>query len=154
MQDAHALVFDHTKISRTVENLDNGVRTTTTTSDADLLPVLQRHPREMGTLYQRGGMVRGWDPVFRELAAHSDKVDMAVEDIENGVVVTSTSEDPEVVKLIQAHAAKVSDMVQRGVPAMQEPTPLPEDYGREAATGACPAPASEPAVAPEAPVDE
>jgi len=84
----------------------------------------------MGDLYQQGGMVRGWDPLFRELAAVSDKVKMEVKDIENGVEVLSTSEDAEVVKLIQAHADKVSEMARRGVPSMQEATAIPPGYTR------------------------
>jgi alpha-acetolactate decarboxylase len=130
MQDAHALVFDHATISRSVEKLPNGVRTITKTANPDLLPVLRKHPRQMGELYQQGGMVRGWDPLFRELAAVSGKVKMEVKDIENGVEVLSTSEDAEVVKLIQAHADKVSDMAKRGAPAMREPTAIPPGYAR------------------------
>lgn len=130
MRDAHALVFDHTSVTRTVEKLSNGVRTITTTSNPAMLPVLRKHPRQMGELYQRGGMVRGWDPLFRELAAVSDKIKMEVKDIENGVEVLSTSDDAEVVKLIQAHAEKVSEMARRGAPAMQEATAIPPGYAR------------------------
>ena len=71
MQDAHALVFDHQAITRTVENIADGVRTETTSSDPALVNVLRRHPREMVAHFEAGGMVRGWDPVFRELAAFS-----------------------------------------------------------------------------------
>lgn len=147
MRDAHALVFDHASVTRSVEKLSNGVRTVTTTSNPELLPILRKHPRQMGDLYQQGGMVRGWDPLFRELAAVSDKVKMEVKDIENGVEVLSTSEDAEVVKLIQAHADKVSEMARRGVPAMQEATAIPPGYTRPG-TGNAPADTA-PAATPE-----
>ena len=49
-------------------------------------------------------------------------------DVENGIEVVSTSDDAEVVKLIQAHARKVSEFVSRGMEAMHEKTPLPEGY--------------------------
>jgi hypothetical protein len=130
MHDAHALVFNHTAVSRSVTLLPNGVRTTTTTTDAALLPILRKHPRQMGDLYREGGMVRGWDPVFRELAYVADKTSMTVKDIEGGVEVLLTSEDAEVVRLIQAHANKVTDMAKRGVPAMHEATALPPGYAR------------------------
>lgn len=126
MRDAHTLVFNNQSIVRTVEEIPGGVRTVTTTSDPELLKVLQRHPKEMGGYYKDGGMVRGWDPVFRALAQHADKVEMKVKDIENGVEVTSTSEDEQVVQLIRAHAYKVSEFVERGREAMHEATPLPE----------------------------
>lgn len=128
MRDAHTLVFNNEAIVRTIEEIPGGVRTVTTTSDPELLKVLQRHPKEMGAYYHDGGMVRGWDPVFRALAQHGDKVNMDVKEIENGVEVTATSEDKEVAKLIRAHAYKVSEFVNRGREAMHEPTPLPEDY--------------------------
>lgn len=135
MRDAHALVFDHSSLKRTIEKLDNGVRTITTTTNAEMVPVLRRHPRDMAKLYGQGGMVRAWDPLFRELAAVSDKVTMDVRDIEHGVEVICTSEDPEVVKLIQAHAEKVSDMAERGSPAMRESTPIPAGYNRPGQSG-------------------
>jgi hypothetical protein len=158
MQDAHALVFDHTTVTRSVEQLPNGVRTRTTTSNPDLLPILRRHPREMSALYREGGMVRAWDPVFRELAEVSDRVQMEVRDIDGGVEVLLTSGEAEVVSLIQAHADKVTAMVQRGAEAMREATPLPEDYARPAgnaeATPALPEDAAAPGeradAAPEA----
>ncbi len=125
MRDAHTLVFNNESIVRTVEEIPGGVKTITTTSDPELLKVLQRHPKEMGAYYKDGGMVRGWDPVFRALAQHADKVDMEVKNIENGVEVISTSEDKRVVELIRAHAYKVSEFVERGRAAMHEPTPLP-----------------------------
>jgi len=128
MRDAHTLVFNNDLIARTIEEIPGGVRTVTTTTDPDLLKVLQRHPKEIGAYYKEGGMVRGWDPVFRELARRADEVEMNVKKIENGVEVTATSDDEEVAKLIRAHAYKVSEFVQRGRTAMHEPTPLPDDY--------------------------
>ena len=72
MRDAHTLVFNNDWLTRTVEEIPGGVRTVTTTTDPDLLKVLRRHPKEMGKHYKEGGMVRGWDPVFRELASYGD----------------------------------------------------------------------------------
>jgi len=142
MHDAHALVFDHASVTRSIEKLSNGVRTITTTSNPELLPILRKHPRQMAELYGQGGMVRGWDPLFRELAAVSDKVKMEFKDIENGVEVLSTSDDAEVVKLIQAHADKVSEMAARGIPAMHEATAIPPGYTRPGTGTATPDTAS------------
>ena len=126
MGDAHALVLYNHLITRTIEEIPGGVRTITTTNDPELLNVLQRHPEEMGSYYKKGGMVRGWDPVFRALSQHANQVEMKVKKIENGVEVTSTSKDEYVVKLIRAHAYKVSEFGERGRAAMHEPTPVPE----------------------------
>lgn len=130
MRDAHTLVFNNGSITREVHEIPNGVRTVTTTTDPNLLQILKRHPSDMKKHLDQGGMVRRWDPLFAELAQYTDKVDMKYKAIENGLEVTSTSKDPEVVKLIRAHAYKVSEFVKRGRAAMHEATPLPEDYRR------------------------
>jgi hypothetical protein len=128
MPDAMRLLHNHASLTRKTEEMPNGVRTVTTTADPRLLELLRGHPREMYNFYESGGVVRPHDPVFRELSRVADKVTMGFKDIENGIEVTATSEDPEVVKLIQAHARKVDDFVRRGMVALHEGAPLPEDY--------------------------
>jgi hypothetical protein len=128
MQKAHTLVFNYESLERKVEEIPGGVRTTSTTTDPALVAVLQKHPREMDSHLENGGHVRKWDPLFGELAKHHDKVTMVFKDLENGIEVTSTSDDPDVTLLIRAHAYKVSEFVKRGRDAMHESTPLPEGY--------------------------
>jgi hypothetical protein len=65
------------------------------------------------------------DPLFGEIFEHSDKVNMQIENLENGVLVVETSVDQEVVKLIRQHAHRaVSEFVKQGM----QHTPLPEGY--------------------------
>jgi len=120
MADAHTLLNEHASITRTVEQLPNGVRTVTTTTDPELVAVLQRHPREMAAHLKAGGRVRNGDPVFRGLADHAKEVEISYKDIENGVIATVTSKNEEVVELIRQHAAKVTAMSERGRAAMHE----------------------------------
>ncbi len=134
MQDAHTLVFNNAALQRQVEDVPGGVKTVTTTTDPDLLPVLRRHPRAMFEHYDGGGVVRRWDPLFLELAKVQDQVKYDVRDVENGVEVVSTSDDANVTKLIRAHAAKVTAMLERGPAAMRETSPLPEGYTVSKAT--------------------
>jgi len=131
MQGARTLVFNHESITREVKEIPGGVQTVTTTTNPDLVPVLQKHPKEMVEHFEKGGSVRRWDPLFAELGKHYDKVDMKWNNLKDGIEITSTSDDPEVVKLIRAHAKKVSEFVSRGRAAMHEATPLPEDYETE-----------------------
>lgn len=128
MRTIWELIDGHEAIERQVEKIPGGVRTTTTATDSELVTKLQRHAAEMAELVESGGRIRMWDPLFAELLAHSDELRMEVVEIENGVVVTETSERPEVAELIRAHAAKVSEFVERGREAYFEPTPLPEGY--------------------------
>lgn len=130
MGTAMTLVHEHRDaIEREVEDIPNGVVTTTWSAlDPDAARTLERHVVEMKAALEKGETVRGWDPLFAEIFQHYDEIDMLVETIEGGVRVTETSDNPEVVKLIQAHARKVNDFLARGPAAVHEETPLPEGY--------------------------
>ena len=130
MQTARALLHDYRSvIERRTEEIDNGVITVTRSpSSPEAAEAIRRHVREMRELLEGGGRVRLWDPLFRELFERADEISMQIEDLEDGMRVTETSDDPEVVKLIQAHARKVTEFVERGPAAAHEETPLPADY--------------------------
>jgi hypothetical protein len=115
------LLTRHQAVTRTVEELPDGVRTVTTTSDPELVPVLRRHVRQMAARVEEGRPIRVWDPVFRGVFANAEKVRIEPRDIEGGIEVVETSDDPEVVKLIQAHAAKVNAFVAGGHAAARPP---------------------------------
>lgn len=128
MEAIHFLLDHHDEIQRSVEQLPDGVRTTTTTTNPELTEMLRRHVTEMETLLASGGRIRNWDPLFVELFEHAGAIWMEFANIDNGIVVTETSTDESVVRLIHAHARKVDDFVARGRDASHEETPLPEGY--------------------------
>ena len=128
MQGAHTLVFNKGDLTRTVTEIPGGVRTVNTTTNPKLVATLQSHPREMSNHLSNGGHVRKWDPVFTEIAKYQDKITMTYKNLENGIEVTSVSNDENATALIRAHAYKVSEFVARGKDAMHESTPLPEGY--------------------------
>ena len=49
-----------------------------------------------------------------------DKIDSEIELTNEGIVVTQTSQDPELVTALQKHAAEVTDMADRGMQAVHE----------------------------------
>ena len=122
------LLENHESIERTFEKVPGGIRSVTTSSDPELVPVLRRHVAQMIDLLENGGWIRVWDPLFSEIFEHADKIETSIEEIEGGIAVTETSRDEQVALLIQAHAAKVMEFVDRGQEAYDEPTPLPEGY--------------------------
>jgi uncharacterized protein YdcH (DUF465 family) len=129
MMTIRKLLMQHEKVNRRVENLDNGVKTWTTSDDPEIAAAIQKHVRQMKERMKEKQPIRQMDPVFRELFDNADKVAMEFEDIENGIVVVETSEDPNVVKLIKQHANRaVSEFVERGMQRAMQPTPLPEGY--------------------------
>lgn len=128
----HELLRRHDSLRREVENLPNGIRSVTETDDPALVPLLQEHVHEMHRRLEEGFGLRHWDAAFVEIFAQKDKVKMQITDTEKGVVVTETSDDPNVVKLIQAHGVVVSAFVNSGGQAASQPSPLPDDYVRVA----------------------
>ncbi len=126
MGNIHGLMDNHRSIHRAVENIEYGIIAVTTTDEPELVETLQTHVGQMVALVENGGSIRHWDPLFVEIFNHADKIVVKTELLEDGVRVTETSDDPYVVKLIQAHAQKVNEFVARGMDAMHEPTAVPE----------------------------
>ncbi|WP_152425141.1 hypothetical protein [Nafulsella turpanensis] len=132
MEDMHPIremLINHEQIDRRVEDLNNGVKTWTTSEDPQIAAAIQKHVRQMHERIKKNKPIRQMDPLFREIFKHSDKIEMEIEDLENGVLVIETSDDPQVVKLIRQHAHRaVSEFAEQGMQRAMEPTPLPEGY--------------------------
>ena len=120
-QHVFALLSGHASITRKVEEIPRGVRTTSTTSKPELVETLRAHVRQMSRHLEQGQPVRMWDPVFRDVFAHHDEIALVAKDIEGGIEVTETSENPEVVPLIRAHAKKIDAFVAEGHGAARPP---------------------------------
>lgn len=112
--DFQSLLRHRHAIRRRVENLENGVRTTTESDDPDVAARIGVHVESMLRRVEEGRPIHARDPLFAELFRHSDRITAAVEATEHGVVVTETSDDPYVVRLIQEHAKVVSQFVEKG----------------------------------------
>ena len=133
MKTIHALFDDHNKITRTVKNISNGVETVTESDDPKVKALIVEHALAMKARLEKKQPIRQWDPLFAELFKHSDKIKMELTNTAKGVKVTETSTDPYVVKLIQAHAAGVSEFVKEGRSSMHKEHPLPGEKKEEAA---------------------
>lgn len=125
----HALLADHDLIERRVVDLPDGVETWTESDDPDVAALLRTHVRQMKARLDTDRPMRRWDPLFAEIFAHADAIDMIIEDTPRGVHVVETSDDPAVVALIRQHAHRaVSEFVEQGMDRAHEPTPLPDGY--------------------------
>ncbi len=126
----HALLDDHQKIKRNVEDIPGGVATTTTSDDPKVAELIRTHVNQMKERIESGRPLRMWDPLFVELFKNADKIRMKVEAAPGGMKVTETSEDPQVTLLIRQHARRgVSEFVKDGWNRVHQATPLPEGYG-------------------------
>ena len=105
------------QITRTVTNLDNGIRTVTFSEDEQLMATVVSHVIGMIDRVDQGRdpKIIIQSPTLDILFERRDKIATTIETSDEGIVVTQTSDDPEVVAALQTHAGEVSGMVERGM---------------------------------------
>ncbi|UCF35804.1 MAG: hypothetical protein JSU96_13310 [Acidobacteriota bacterium] len=110
----HFLLDNNTKIRREVKMLEDGVETLTESSDPEIAGKIREHVQAMERRLTEGSPIHQRDPLFAEIFDHSDQIKLSIEPTEKGVRVIETGQDPEVVRLIQAHARVVSAFLENG----------------------------------------
>jgi hypothetical protein len=122
VDDLKTIFKNHKQITRTVENISNGVTTTTETTDDKLRDALVSHVVAMVARLEekRDPKIIIQSPTLDILFAESDAITTNITITELGIVVTQTSTNPIVVKALQTHSAEVSDMARRGMEAVHE----------------------------------
>lgn len=123
--DFHFLLAHREQIRRTMNLLPNGVDTVTESDDPTIVATLQKHVRAMHRRLQEHRPIHRRDPFFAEVFAHGDQIEMQITNTEHGVQVRETSDDPYVVRLIQAHAEVVNRFLAHGMAEMHRNHPLP-----------------------------
>jgi hypothetical protein len=120
MGDIHELFVNHERITRTVTNLPNGIRTVTESADPRIAQILRDHVTSSRTRVETGN-----DPglpieseALRSIYRNYDKIHTTLEPTATGIVVVQTSTDPETVAALQQHASEVTDFVKDGMAAM------------------------------------
>jgi uncharacterized protein YdcH (DUF465 family) len=116
----HSLLQNYEKVTRTVEELENGVRTVTESEEPEIAAKIQEHVASMHQRIEERRPLRMWDELFQEIFKHADKIEMEISETENGVAVTETSKDPYVVELIKSHAKVVTGFTERGFEEARE----------------------------------
>jgi hypothetical protein len=118
-----ALMFrNFDTITREVENLPNGIRTVTRSSDVAVMDALVSH--SVGMIDRVGQRddpkIRIQSPTLDIFFLHGDEILSNVEMTDDGLVVIQTSENPDIVAALQTHAAEVTQMADRGMAAVHE----------------------------------
>jgi hypothetical protein len=118
-----ALLFrNFDTITREVENLPNGIRTVTRSTDRTVMDALVNH--SVGMIDRVGQLddpqVLIQSPTLDIFFLRGDEIvsDISIED--EGFVVTQTSDNPEIIEALQKHAAEVTAMTERGMQAVHE----------------------------------
>ena len=129
LQVIHTLLVNHDRITRSVTNLPNGIRTVTESDDPALAAQIKTHVAEMG---RRVGA--GDDPglpiesdALHAIFRGNDKITTSYETTDKGVAVVQTSDDAKTVAALQTHAAEVSDLVRGGMAALH--TAMMKNHG-------------------------
>lgn len=109
-------------LSRRVENLPNGIRTVTTSSDPAVMEALVSHVTGMiGRVVAKDDpQIFVQSPTLDIFFERSEALETEIEITDEGIVVIQTSDDPELVAAMHAHAAEVSAMAERGMAALHE----------------------------------
>ena len=110
----HGLFDAHKKISRHVEETEDGYRSVTTSDDPEAVKMLQEHVSQMEGRMMDGRMVRGWDPAYVEFVNHYEDVTIDITNLENGVSVVAVGKTEEAKKILQNHAQIISKFVDKG----------------------------------------
>lgn len=110
----------HTQIQRTVEEVPGGVRTSTESDDPALAARLQAHVSAMYGHLQRGQEVRCMSNSLPLLFRRASGYQRQLATTAKGLVVTETSNEPQLTEAIRKHAREVSGFVQEGMPAMMQ----------------------------------
>lgn len=117
----HDLLMNNDRITRTVTNLPDGIRTVTESDDARIAQLIKDHAATMGQRVERGD-----DPglpieseALRSIFKNYDKIQTKAETTDKGVVVVQTSTDPATVAALQQHASEVTAFVKDGMIAMR-----------------------------------
>jgi hypothetical protein len=119
MDLVHDLLFNNSKIRRSVTKLPDGIRTVTESDDPQVTQALKAHVASMSQRLQDGREFNIFSNTLPVLFENRDKIVSKVEMTEKGAVVTQTSTDAKVVGALQGHAGEVTELAQDGMVAMR-----------------------------------
>lgn len=126
MQLFHQLFAHRGEITRHVVLRPQGIETVTESMNPDVTRLLQAHVTSMLARVKDRRPIHQRDPLFAELFRYADQISAEYEATTRGVRVVETSNDPYVVKLLQAHAEVVSAFIANGRSEMMRNHPVPQ----------------------------
>jgi hypothetical protein len=110
----------HREISRTVEEIPGGVRTTTEARSPDLAAQLQAHVSSMYAHLEERAEVTCMSPTLPTLFRHTGDYRRQLTLTPRGVTVVETASDPDLVRVIRAHAHEITGFVRDGMAGMMD----------------------------------
>ena len=108
----------HNEITRTVEEIPGGVRTTTESASAELVGQLQAHVSSMYSHLDQGAEVMCMSASLPTLFRNATGYRRTLTFTPAGVIAEETADDPALTQAIRAHAQEVTGFVRDGMPPM------------------------------------
>ncbi|HXY66045.1 MAG TPA: hypothetical protein VEI45_17230 [Mycobacterium sp.] len=108
----------HSEITRTVEEIPGGIRTTTQSNSPDLVGQLQAHVSSMYSHVDQGAEVMCMSGSLPTLFRHANGYRRQLTFTPTGVIAEETADDPALTQAIRAHAGEVTGFVRDGMPPM------------------------------------
>ncbi|WP_286737659.1 hypothetical protein [Thiomonas sp. SCN 64-16] len=109
----------HELIRREVKELPNGVHDVTTSADPATAALIQEHVVDMyARLAQDRPFPYPMSNSVPQMFANPTKYQRKLDILPDGVAVTETSSDPEMVAVIKAHSRELDRFAKEGMPAM------------------------------------
>ena len=118
MQIVHQLFANHDRIRRTVEEIPGGVRTVTESDNPQITTLIQAHVKSMHQRVNEGRWFAMMSRTLPTMFRNGDRYQRQNKDTSQGIAVTKTSEDSELVSVLREHSREVSGFVERGMPCM------------------------------------
>jgi hypothetical protein len=111
----------HREISRVVEEIPGGVRTTTESESPDLVALLHTHVPSMYSHLDQRAEITCMSQSLPTLFRHADRYSRRLTLTPKGVIAEETADDPNLTQAIRSHAREVTGFVREGMPAMMGP---------------------------------
>ena len=108
----------HNELTRTVEEIPAGIRTTTQSDSPELAAQLKAHVSSMYSHLEQGGEVMCMSDSLPTLFRRADGYRRQLTLTPTGVIAEETADDPQLVAAIRAHAQEVTGFVRDGIPPM------------------------------------
>jgi hypothetical protein len=108
----------HNELTRTVEEIPGGIRTTTQSGSPELAAQLKAHVSSMYSHLEQGGEVMCMSDSLPTLFRRADGYRRQLTLTPTGVIAEETADDPQLVAAIRAHAQEVTGFVRDGMPPM------------------------------------
>jgi hypothetical protein len=108
----------HNEITRSVEEIPGGIRTTTQSNSPDLVAQLQAHVSSMYSHLEQGAEVMCMSASLPTLFKRADGYRRQLTLTPTGVMVEETADDPALTQAIRVHAQEVTGFVRDGMPSM------------------------------------